>query len=63
MNWRIRVSLMLVALGTFFAVWCLESTTALSMTLFFVLGLPIYGLAALIYLWEILLDLRRHKVL
>ena len=63
MSWRIQTSLALVACGTGVTLWCLLSTTALSMTAFFMLGLPIYGLAALLFFWEILLDLRRHRVL
>lgn len=63
MSWRIRTSLALVAVGTGFTAWCLVKTTALSMTAFFALGMPLFGLAALLYVWEILLDLRRHRVL
>jgi len=63
MSWRIQTSLALVAVGTGFTMWCLIKTTALSMTAFFSLGVPLYGLAALVYIWEILLDLRRHRVL
>lgn len=63
MNTQLKICLALVALGTGFAVWCLVKTTAISMTLFFSLGLPIYGLAALIYLVEFFRDLRRHDVL
>ena len=63
MSWRIRSSLALVAIGTGFTMWCLLDTTALSMTGFFALGVPSYGLGAILYVWEILLDLRRHHVL
>jgi len=63
MSWRIQTSLALVALGTGFAVWCLAKTTALSMTAFLGVGVPLYGLAASLYIWEILLDLRSHRVL
>lgn len=63
MNWRLRLSLALVASGTLFTVACLYRTTALSMTFFFLLGLPLHGLGALIYVVEILRDLRRHEVL
>jgi hypothetical protein len=63
MSWRIKTSLLLVALGTGFTLWCLVRTTALSMTLFFTLGLPVYGLAAILYVTDVLLDLRRHRVL
>jgi len=63
MNWRIRLSLALVASGTIFALACLYRTTALSMTFFFLFGLPLYGVGALLYVVEILRDLRKHKVL
>lgn len=63
MNWRMRTAVALVVLGTAFALWCLFTTNALSMTLFFSLGIPLYGLGALLYVAEILLDLRRHRVL
>lgn len=63
LGWRIRCSLAAVAVGTVFTLWCLADTTALSMTMFFTFGIPLYGLGAILYVWEILLDLRRHKVL
>lgn len=63
LGWRIRCSLAAVAVGTVFTLWCLADTTALSMTLFFTFGVPLYGLGAALYIWEILLDLRRHEVL
>lgn len=63
MNRNLRLALLLVAVGTAFTLWCLVKTTALSMTLFFIVGLPLYGLGALLYVVEILRDLRRHRVL
>jgi hypothetical protein len=63
MNWRMRAAVALVALGTCFTLWCLVETNALSMTLFFSFGIPLYGLGAVLYVAEILLDLRRHRVL
>lgn len=63
MNRNLRLALFLVAIGTVFTLWCLVKTTALSMTLFFTFGLPLYGLGALLYVVEILRDLRRHRVL
>lgn len=60
---RIRLALALTAAGTVLALWCLVETTALSMTLFFTLGLPLFGLGAFLYVWEVVADLRRHRVL
>jgi len=63
MNWRIRVSLVLSMLGYALTLWCLVATTAISMTLFFSLALPLFGLSALLYIIDVLLDLRQHEVL
>ena len=54
---------MLVALGTLFSFACLLKTTALTMTLFFSAGLPAFAIAGLLYVVEVLRDLRRHRVL
>jgi hypothetical protein len=62
-SWRLRASLALVILGTVLTVWCLVETTALSMTAFFSFGVPLYLLGMILYVWEILRDLRRHDVL
>jgi hypothetical protein len=59
----IRVALGLVVVATIFTLACLTSTTAMSMTLFFMLGLPLYSIAMLLYFVEVLRDLRRHDVL
>jgi hypothetical protein len=59
----IRFAILLVTVGTVLAGWCLAETTSLSMTLFFMLGLPAFGLAAVLYVREVVLDLRRHRVL
>ena len=63
MNWRVRLTLVLVAIATAFTLWCLIETTALSMTAFFSFGIPLYALAAVLHIWELLLDLRQHSVL
>ncbi|MFN2377853.1 MAG: hypothetical protein ABR538_15060 [Candidatus Binatia bacterium] len=63
MSRRIRLVLVVEALATMFTLWCLFDTTALSMTAFFSFGLPLYGLGALLYIWEVLVDLRHHRVL
>lgn len=58
-----KVALACTALATLPTLWCLAETTALSMTAFFSFGLPLYGLGILIYVVEVLRDLRRHDVL
>jgi hypothetical protein len=63
MNTMLKVCLALVALGTCFTMWCLIKTTAISMTLFFSFGIPLYALAILLYLVEFFRDLRSHDVL
>jgi hypothetical protein len=63
MTGAIRFALFLVLAGTVLAVWSLANTTALSMTLFFTFGIPAFGIAALLYVMEVLRDLRRHRVL
>lgn len=63
MNWRLKTAIAMVATGTALTLWCLFETTALSMTAFFSLGIPLYGLGALLYVLEIFLDLRQHRVL
>lgn len=63
MTRNIRIAIFLAAIGTAFTLWCLAKTTALSMTLFFSFGIPAYGLAAILYVVEVLRDLRQHRVL
>lgn len=63
MNWRLKTAIAMVAAGTILALWCLIETTAISMTAFFSLGIPLYGLGAILYIAEIILDLRAHRVL
>jgi hypothetical protein len=60
---NLRLALVLVAIGTLLSLWCLAKTTALSMTLFFTFGLPAFGLAGVLYVVEVLRDLRRHRVI
>ncbi len=63
LGWRIHCALAAVGVGAGFTLWCLIDTTAISMTMFFTFGIPLYGLGAALYVWEIFLDLRRHGVL
>jgi hypothetical protein len=63
MSWRLKTSLILVGIAVALMFWCLFETTALSMTAFFSFGIPFYGLGVILYVWEILLDLRAHRVL
>jgi uncharacterized membrane protein YedE/YeeE len=59
----ILLALALVAIGTVLAVLCMVETTALSMTMLFSVSIPAFGLAALLYVVEVVRDLRRHRVL
>jgi len=59
----VRAGLACSALATVPTLWCLYETTALSMTSFFTFGIPLYGLGALLYIFEVFRDLRRHEVL
>lgn len=63
MSLRMRISIALVAIAMVFTGACLYETTALTMTAFFSLGLPLYGLGALLFVWEVVVDLRSHQVL
>lgn len=63
MTRNLRIAVFLAAVGTVLTLWCLAKTTALSMTLFFSFGIPAYGLGAILYIVEVLKDLRQHRVL
>jgi EamA domain-containing membrane protein RarD len=63
MTRNLRIAVFFAAIGTLLTLWCLAKTTALSMTLFFSFGIPAYGVAAILYVVEVLRDLRRHRVL
>lgn len=63
MSVRIRIAVALVAIGAALALSCLIETSALSMTLFFSVSLPFFGMAMVLYLVEVLQDLRQHRVL
>lgn len=59
----LRASVVLVSVGTVLSIACLLETTALTMTAFFSAGLPAYAVAGLLYVREVVRDLRRHRVL
>lgn len=61
--WTVRIALMLAALGSVFTVICFLKTTPMTMTLFFFIGIPAYGIGMLLYLWAVIQDLRQHGVL
>jgi hypothetical protein len=60
---NLQLALFLVAIGTVLSIACLVKTTALSMTFFFSAALPAFALAGVLYVVEVLRDLRQHRVL
>jgi hypothetical protein len=59
----IRVACVLTLLGLVLSVAHLAWSSPLLFTLFMVVAQPAFGLAMLLYVAAILLDLRRHQVL
>ncbi len=63
MSRTLQIALLLVSFGTLLSVACLLETTALTMTAFFSGALPAFALAGMLYVVEVIRDLRRHRVL
>jgi len=59
----IQIALILNGLGLLATIPCLLDTTPINMTVFFVLGIPLFGIGFLSYVVAVIQDLRRHKVL
>jgi hypothetical protein len=59
----IRLSLFLALVGTLFCFALLVEETPYTLTLFMLVGQPLLGLAAAIFLVHVLRDLRRVKLL
>jgi hypothetical protein len=59
----IQIALILNGLGLLATIPCILDTTPISMTVFFVVGIPLFGAAFLSYAAAVIQDLRRHKVL
>ena len=51
------------ALRFLLAIPCLLETTPITMVLFFLVSLPLFGLGLLLYLAAVVRDLRSHQVL
>jgi hypothetical protein len=49
-------------LGVLATLPCLLDTTPITMTLFFVVGIPLFAAGFLIYVGTVVADLRRHGV-
>jgi hypothetical protein len=49
-------------LGVFATLPCLLDTTPITMTVFFVVGIPLFAAGFLIYVGTVVADLRRHGV-
>ncbi|MBV8139832.1 MAG: hypothetical protein JO121_29985 [Deltaproteobacteria bacterium] len=63
MNKLIGWALAANALGFLLAIPCLVATTPITMVVFFLVSLPLFGIGLLLYLAAVVLDLRSHKVL
>jgi hypothetical protein len=49
-------------LGVLATLPCLLHTTPITMTIFFVMGIPLFAAGFLIYVGSVIADLRRHGV-
>ncbi|PIP83388.1 MAG: hypothetical protein CO113_19295 [Elusimicrobia bacterium CG_4_9_14_3_um_filter_62_55] len=58
-----RLSLALVLFATILGLAALFKTTALTLGFFGGIGIPSYGLAASLYVFDVFRDLKRHGVL
>lgn len=63
MNRLIGWALAATALGFLLSIPCLLDTTPITMVVFFLVSLPLFGIGFLLYLAAVVLDLRSHKVL
>ncbi len=63
MSRLIKTALALSAVGYAAAAIGLLKTSSLTMILFFFVGLPCFFIGFVLYLTEVLRDLRRHRVL
>lgn len=59
----VEIALLLSGLGLCATLPCLIDTTPITMTAFFLLGIPLFGLGFLVYVYAVIRDLRRHGVL
>lgn len=58
----IEIALVLSGIGYMLTVPCLVDTTPITMTIFFAFGIPFFAAGFLLYAYDVLRDLRRHKV-
>lgn len=59
----LRTALILHGFGLLLTIPCLVSSTPITMTVFFMLGIPLFAAGFLSYLWVVIQDLRRHGVM
>jgi hypothetical protein len=59
----IHLALVANALGFFLTVPCLVNTTPITMSLFFLVSLPLFGIGFVLYMAAVIRDLRKHQVL
>ncbi len=60
---KIEIALLLSGLGLAVTLPCLIDTTPITMTAFFMLGIPLFAAGFLLYAAAVLKDLRQHRVL
>ena len=63
MSKLIQWALVASTLGFLLAIPCLLETTPITMLVFFLVSLPLFGIGLLLYLAAVVRDLRTHKVL
>jgi len=63
MSKLIQWALIANALGFLLAIPCLLDTTPITMVVFFLVSLPLFGIGFLLYLAAVVRDLRSHQVL
>ncbi len=59
----IEIALWLDLLGVLATLPCLLDTTPITMTLFFMVGIPLFAAGFLVYVGTVIADLRRHRVI
>jgi hypothetical protein len=62
MNKAIEIALGADLLGLLATLPCLLDTTPITMTLFFMVGIPLFAAGFVIYVGTVIADLRRHGV-
>jgi hypothetical protein len=59
----VEIAMLLSGLGLLATLPCLIVTTPITMTVFFLFGIPLFALGFFVYVYAVLSDLRHHGVL